>query len=402
VSENTFNSQEINLQLQPLPAFIDTDGAFKLNTPMLSSFNFDGSIPKADEPVQAINIKPGYLIQIENGGEYFPVVSVEYDEPDIDDTGFVTINYIDDQGVTVSLEYEETDEINSVYEDWEEKSLGSQGWGITAGGNAIFTNVAVRGDLEASTLNVGGANGITYDGTEGIIGASVTILGGLTIGDVGVYLNEEGYLVGEDIVPGLINPNVTSISGGAITTGTVSANRIDVANIITGSLDTSLYGTKSYNIRITDNPSNSNQAHLALTNENGENKAFINYDNISGLQIATSPSFPTPPFRLGSMKTTINFAGGEVSIGGGDPISLYGNITTYGNITVGSGYKYYGDGSGLTNLPAATIPNDLTVTSIKADTFNGQNNIELRQVVISTNSPINPGDYKAGTLWAVI
>ena len=231
MSENTFDSQEINLQFQPLPAFIDTDGSFKLNTPMLSSFDFDGSIPKRDEPVDAIEVKPGYLIQIESGGEYFPVVSVEYDELDIEDTGIVTINYIDDQGNTISADYDETDQISAVYEDWDEKVLGSQGWGITAGGNAIFTNVAVRGDLEATTLNVGGDDGITYDGTEVIIGASVSILGSLTIGDVEDYLDENNYATDTDLAGYIpdgyaasdIISNGTTITGANIFTGTIQS-----------------------------------------------------------------------------------------------------------------------------------------------------------------------------------
>jgi hypothetical protein len=183
MSENTFEPQEINLQIQPMPVFIDADGSFKLNTPMLSSFDFDGSIPKFEGEIDAIEVNPGYLIQVESGGEYFSVVSVEADEPDIDNTGIVTINYLDDQGNVVSADYGETDSVSVIYEDWADKSVGSLGWGITAGGNAIFTNVAVRGRIEA---------------TEGDISGNLTVSGGLfTSEDAetngGIVLNNSGF-----------------------------------------------------------------------------------------------------------------------------------------------------------------------------------------------------------------
>lgn len=237
MSENTFDSQEINLQFQPLPAFIDTDGSFKLNTPMLSSFDFDGSIPKRDEPIDAIEVKPGYLIQIESGGEYFPVVSVEYDEPDIEDTGIVTINYIDDQGNTISADYDETDQISAVYEDWDEKVLGSQGWGITAGGNAIFTNVAVRGRIEAE---------------EGYISGNLTIGdgGSTTLDQVATSDDLSGYIPSGSAAFD-INTNVVTINGGKITAGTVTADKINTNNLIVQNLESYSTSTAS-RIKILD------------------------------------------------------------------------------------------------------------------------------------------------------
>jgi hypothetical protein len=268
MSENTFNPLEINLQTQPLPTYIDADGSFKLNTPMLSSFDFDGLIPKFDGNINAIDIKPGYMIQAVPG-EYFPVVSVEYDEDGMEDTpsGIVTINYINDQGNTVSVDYDEADPVPVVYENWDEKSLGTQGWGITAGGNAIFTNVAVRGDFEAQTLDVGGSTGITYDGTNVTIGASVIINAPVTFNGSGSFvtfndlsasyalqsfvdtindrlsasidglnldvnslsssisfLYNAGFVTDSD----LITASATTINGNNITTGLINANLVNI------------------------------------------------------------------------------------------------------------------------------------------------------------------------------
>lgn len=213
MSENTFDTEEVNLQIQPLPGYIDADGAFKLNTPLLSSFNFDGSIPKFDGQINAGDVEPGYLIQIESGGQYFPVVSIEKEEADLEDSpsGIISIGYIDSQGATVSVEYEETDQVSVVYEDWANKVLGSQGWGITAGGNAIFTNIAARGRIEAE---------------EGYISGTLTIGSGgtTTVNDLTTAEDLDGFVTDTD----LITNGATVINGNNITTGVIQANLIDI------------------------------------------------------------------------------------------------------------------------------------------------------------------------------
>ncbi len=165
MSDNTFDPEEINLQVQPLPAFIDGDGAFKLNTPMLSSMNFDGLIPKYDGFISASQVQAGYLIDINLNNEFYQVLSVEYDDLDLEVTNSVTINYINDQGYITSAVYNATSSVYVNYEDWNNKILGTQGWGITNAGNAIFSNVAVRGRVEA---------------TEGAIEGDLTLGGSLT------------------------------------------------------------------------------------------------------------------------------------------------------------------------------------------------------------------------------
>jgi hypothetical protein len=247
MSENTFDPQEINLQFQPLPAFIDPDGTFKLNTPMLSSFNFDGSIPKFDGNIDAIDIKPGYLIQTEVGGQYYPVVSVESDDPDVESTGLVTINYIDDLGNKVSQEYGETDQVAVVYENWSEKILGSQGWGITAEGNAIFTNVAVRGRIEAEEGYISGSLVIGQNGTSTFndltteedvenyindlndrISASISdvYIDVDNLSSSMVFLYEAGFVSSAQ----LITTGATTINGNNITTGVINANVVRITS----------------------------------------------------------------------------------------------------------------------------------------------------------------------------
>lgn len=227
MTDNNFNSEEINLQLQPLPAYIDSNGAFKLNTPMLSSYDFDGSIPKITGLVNAGNIKPGYLIQLTVGGEYFPVTSIEKEDPILEDspTGIITINYLNNQGTTIAVQYNETDSITAVYEDWDNKIVGNRGWGITSGGNAIFANVGVRGEIEATTMDIGGETGITYDGSTVIIGASVVVNAPITFNGVtpeSLSASLAGYIPDGTAALDIIT-NQTTITGGNISTGKIKS-----------------------------------------------------------------------------------------------------------------------------------------------------------------------------------
>lgn len=184
MSDNTFDPEEINLQVQPLPAFIDGDGAFKLNTPMLSSMNFDGLIPKYDGFIPASQVQAGHLIDIDLNDEFYQVLSVEYDDPDLEVTNSVTINYINNQGYITSAVYNATSSVYVNYEDWNNKILGTQGWGITNAGNAIFSNVAVRGRIEATEgsldgdINLGGS--LTSSTTFGYIQISASGILGVT------------------------------------------------------------------------------------------------------------------------------------------------------------------------------------------------------------------------------
>jgi hypothetical protein len=378
MSENTFDPQEINLQFQPLPAFIDPDGSFKLNTPMLSSFNFDGSIPKFDGNIDAIDVKPGYLIQIEAGGQYYPVVSVEFDDPAIENTDLVTINYIDESGNTVSEEYGETDQVAVVYEDWSQKILGSQGWGITAEGNAIFTNVAVRGRIEATEGEISG-NLIVNGGLLTSLTASTT--GGLVLNNSGLTayntsgtqtfnINANtgtvtigGYATDSDI-SGLIegsevNSYVTSISGNSITSGSftglvfrtalpgAAVDRIQI--LPQGRIewyDSTNYRT-AYSNAVRYSQGATTYTGMSIGTDGG---SIISLESISS-GINTFYIGDIDP-ETNAISTSTNLVvGGDASVG--TNVSSK-NLLVYGKITTASvvASVFYGNGSQLTNIAA--------------------------------------------------
>lgn len=414
MSDNTFDTEEVNLQIQPLPGYIDADGSFKLNTPLLSSFDFDGSIPKFDGQIDAVDVKPGYLIQIEAGGQYFPVVSIEKEEADLEDSpsGIISIGYIDSQGATVSTEYEETDQVSVVYEDWANKVLGSQGWGITAGGNAIFTNIAARGRIEAE---------------EGYISGTLTIGSGgaTTINDLATTADLNGYIPDGSAAADIIS-NSTTITGGNIFTGTIQSQFYSYTSGLYSNngmqigldgngyirspnfyLDTSgnayfkgditaksgYFGNSNYGMSIVDDGSTvtirSTTLRMGSQNVLGTLHGSIDFYTTAGLsigQISSAASNKTwsglgDGIVLGttsdylflprsgnttrsryygsgfewyntSGQTIMSIAGGTGGLRvqnntGGIKVSGGGDI----EIIAGSGGRFIGDGSGLTNLP---------------------------------------------------
>lgn len=389
MTTNSFNPQEVNLQIQPLPTYIDSDGSFKINTPMLSTYNFDGMIPKKQEPISVTEVKPGYLVQIVSGGDYYPVVSVEKDDLDLENTGFVTLNYINSLGNTASEDYLISDTIEAIYEDWNEKILGSQGWGITAGGNAIFTNVAVRGRIEAEegyisgnlTIGSGGSTTLndvaTTDDLTGFVTApqlqdNVTIISGGniqtgTISAITFQTNLSGRRsklgVGNAYVPTNWNTTIVPRSGGApgsTTYSTTGLEFFDQNNARTGYM----YSADRYNSGVFQPVQR--LLIIGSTDQSGNdtgNEIIVGHNFLrlygSGLPLDLEGNqgvrlFSNAPNNGPSTAITAGaFGSGEITLEADSEINIFtSSVDFFANVFVRPGYKYYGDGSGLTNLPA--------------------------------------------------
>jgi hypothetical protein len=118
--------------------------------------------------------------------------------------------------------------VEIIREDWENKYLGSSGWILSGSGNSIFNNVAIRGEITADTLDVGGGEGITYDGTTVRLGTDVTIDGDVTATsfsiDANNYWNSDGeFKVGDSTSFLSWNPTTDQLSiDGRITAQTLN------------------------------------------------------------------------------------------------------------------------------------------------------------------------------------
>lgn len=121
-----------------------------------------------------------------------------------------------------------TNYVEIIREDWENKYLGSSGWILSGSGNSIFNNVAIRGEITADTLDVGGGEGITYDGTTVRLGTDVTIDGDVTATsfsiDANNYWNSNGeFKVGDSTSFLSWNPTTDQLSiDGRITAQTLN------------------------------------------------------------------------------------------------------------------------------------------------------------------------------------
>lgn len=171
-------------------------GTIVFNSSELMSANFDGGIPKTvvatsieseTDPLdmgdyifwnfstnQSFNPSPtdtvdGTIDESDDPADYYDTYLVTGIESDEDE---VTYN------ISVMLEDEEyviegvggTQTIYAIKEDWDEKELGTTGWLITSSGNAIFTNIAARGRIEAKE---GFLESLDVNGTLRIIGTPV-------------------------------------------------------------------------------------------------------------------------------------------------------------------------------------------------------------------------------------
>jgi hypothetical protein len=167
---------------------------------------------------------------------------------------YIIETYIGDDGYPANY-------IEIIREDWSSKYLGSSGWILSASGNSIFNNVAIRGEITADTLDVGGGEGITYDGTTVRLGTDVTIDGSVTadsfsidannfwntaghLGDFRVgnattsylYFNSTLGAAGTLEVKGNIIATSGSFSGNITSTATISGGAIEGATITGGTL----------------------------------------------------------------------------------------------------------------------------------------------------------------------
>lgn len=263
MTTNTFDTEESNSNINSPQYFVDDDGSLKFISPVLSSSNFDGSVPVFEGQIPASEISPGKFIK--TGEEYFPVISVAYDDQELEESpsNEIAVTYLDSNSEVQEIIYNLTDDVDVKYENWEEKYLGTQGWSLTYGGNAIFANVGVRGDLEATTLDVGGANGITYDGSTVIIGASVVINAPLNIGDLSASYTTFDFITASYAdINDLKIPGQTIIDGGNITTGVINASLITTGALSGWTIDTNKIYTSqmtfdSANSRISVGPTNS-------------------------------------------------------------------------------------------------------------------------------------------------
>jgi hypothetical protein len=222
MATNNFGSEESNSSLINLTGYLDSNGAFRIKNPDISSYNFDGVIPSVLNNISASSITPGMKISFTGSTDaqtYYSVVAVG-NEGDIftgSAIGTTVIEYLDEIGQSQVVVLGASSFFPVIYESWEDKYIGNTGWFLSGQGNAIFSNVAVRGEIQATSGN---------------------ILGDLALGGSLTASNTNGYLIlsasGINSVAGLNNFNLDTVSGNLSFTGNINAT--------SGSFVGNLYG----------------------------------------------------------------------------------------------------------------------------------------------------------------
>lgn len=197
-------STTLNKKVFPVMAFVNEKDEYSLFNSNLSSVNFDGFIPVEYEYLAASSVLSGqhfvssastnpqtssvvvpstfiYSITM-NTSSYVGGISSSYTFYTIDGTG--TISAINASPIP-SNSY-----VWVIKEQWNKKVMGTSGWLITPEGNAIFSNVAVRGQIEAETGYIGGSAGWTIQDSELFAGSGAYAVG-LSTGSISIYAGSE-------------------------------------------------------------------------------------------------------------------------------------------------------------------------------------------------------------------
>jgi hypothetical protein len=133
------------------------DNSYKLLS-TISSLNFDGAIPSdilSYPNATTEDLVSGRSLLI--GDEFYLITRIiENIDDETTNTESYEVFYIQD-GIeksktilTLANSFTDGTHLAIGKDDWENKSVGQSGWTITTEGNSIFSNVAVRGRLEAT------------------------------------------------------------------------------------------------------------------------------------------------------------------------------------------------------------------------------------------------------------
>lgn len=221
MATDNFDTEIDDIGVNSLEGVLDDSGVFRLRTPNISSYNFDGAIGSQRLNIAASAVQPGMQISLTGSADvqtYYTVLFINNDDEELSasPSKLVTIQYLDEDAFPQILSIGASVTLFAQIEDWDNKYIGENGWYIGTSGNAIFSNVAIRGEIEATTMDIGGAEGIIYDGNTVTIGASVIINAALTVGASGNFIVSGS--AAQDIIS-----NNTTITGGNIATGKIKS-----------------------------------------------------------------------------------------------------------------------------------------------------------------------------------
>ena len=423
-----------------------------LITPELSSLNFDGSIPRVRATISDVaNVLIGTQIYLDSNETPYTTAPVGgWTETEMSYTivskstsgSNIILGVIKDENI-ITITVATGTQVFVVQEDWTNKTLGSNGWAITSGGNAIFTNIAARGTIQAESgylkgMAINGVLDIQGTGTDetslnvGAVWVRNDPLTSVTQQPSIVMNNVNGLVIrSAEIAPSggkkvvlraPINGDPVVIGGWQVTSAGISApvdattiTAGDVNNNITiqgGALPNSIYTTiagvptvfgdtsPGFRMAVYSPTAGTYKARLKLQGTNGS--LLFDGDNliVTGAVNADSGNF------AGAM--TVN--GGTMKIGtaagGTGNHGIYIGSGNYwydtGNFSLGGANGITYNGSTVTIGSGVTINADVTVGGLVVGTTNKLYIDDLVSDVnnLRTGTLVNAGIYmNANNYW---
>jgi hypothetical protein len=293
-TQDSFSSQQSSY----LEAIFDPfDGSSKLLS-TISSANFDGAIP--DLIIQYPNAITDDLIPgsfFLDGDTYYLITRVD-ENIDPTTTDIISYNVWYTQGGIEKYKtilngvkiFTDGTELQIRKDDWANKTIGSFGWTITTEGNSIFSNVAVRGTIEATDGYFDGFL-VVGDPLDPESPGSMKIGTNVNSTNDGIYINEHNYWYDSGLFKiGNATKNVTWNNSDLTVTGDINA---------TGGTFSGKVGIGSMFIGVNASGTLNNGIHINGTN--------YWYDSGN--------------FSLGTGTSTISFNGSNILFGTGIEIS---------------------------------------------------------------------------------
>jgi hypothetical protein len=268
-------------------------------------------------------------------------------------TGKVYVDYLDENFIENTKEFSPVRDADGypletvylVYEEWEEKNLGSDGWMISSSGNAIFNNLAVRGEINATSGNFDGF--VTVNNGAMKIGSNVNSSKYASIQSFQIISNKvvlttrenHNFLVGESVLVENTNSiiamspvfpasnlTVTGVSGNGTQITYTCANSL-VAGSIVNILGVS---PSSYNLQ--------QVAVVSPTSTNFKIAGTTQTAYVSGGSVEVT-GIPSNAVDIDGTYTITNVTANTISYSfvasNSGPFTLYGGTVSFGDLNSG-------------------------------------------------------------------
>lgn len=215
----------------PVFTYIDNNSSSKNKfvSGEMASPNFDGFIPKTTSSVSVRDIKAGYEILIETASstQLYPIVRVDPSDVSIGEPDQCDVFYLTPDGLQQITYAPTTTSAVVRYEDWDNKFLNGSGWIITQQGNAIFSNVAIRGRVEANSGYIGNNTSGWEIGSDLLSNASVGFYAPSAVsGQIAIFAGSS--FANRATAPFRVGYDGSMVSSNASITGNLTATTLDV------------------------------------------------------------------------------------------------------------------------------------------------------------------------------